>query len=732
MKERKVFLLLFGVSFSLLILEISLTRVFSFLFRYHYAFLAISFALLGLGLGGVLSHYLSKRGEPSRYLPLLLEGASLWLFISSFLLFATPLATYMGIYIFASLFFLPVFLLGGAFVSLLLREYARIGGRVYFYDLLGSSLGCLLVVPLLDTLGGLNILFCLSFLLALLSFLSKPGLKLALPLLMTLFIFLLQVIHPFLDIPPIKKASPRVTKPLLLELREAQEEGRIEYTIWNSFARTDVVGFKGAPYKYIYTDGETPSPMVPFKKEEIEDLRRHIGFLPFLQGKKDKILSIGPGGGVDILLAILGGYGRFEGVEVNKALPRIMKRYAKFNGGIYERKGIRIFVGEGRSFLARSRDKYDLLMLSLTQTATAGGEGLVLVESYIHTKEAIKDYIEHLSPGGEVALIFQEEPLVWRAGKETIEVLKEMGEKEPLKHLFWASVPEEEFGITPYRHLLLVKREPFSKEEAERMRKGTFKMRRIPRFVPYLYEVNAPFLLGERDFVGDLNISPCRDENPFFLDLSHGIPYPLRNPLIFIGALLFLAWLSISWRGNAPFHSLYFLLIGVGFMLIEIPLVQKFILFVGYPTLSLSLILFSLLTSASLGSLASQRVKGLRRGAMLGGLGIFLIALIMGKGLSSLLGMCLGWGDIWRYLLTFALIFPLGFLLGLPFPLGVRDIGKGRQELIPWMWLLNGFASVFGAILASGGAKIWGFSNILLFGGGLYLLLTVGLLLKRK
>ena len=175
--------------------------------------------------------------------------------------------------------------------------------------------------------------------------------------------------------------------------------------------------------------------------------------------------------------------------------------------------------------------------------------------------------------------------------------------------------------------------------------------------------------------------------------------------------------------GNFPFAWLaYFSALGLGFMFVEISLIQKFILFLGHPIYSVSLVIFSLLVSAGMGSRFSVRFdspssRELKILLLLLGGVLFVSAFLYPRILSFFQGS----PAFLRWFLTFALIGTLGFFLGMPFPMGIRRAASRGQVFVSWGWCANGCASVLGAILPVLVALIWGFQVVFLLSGLCYL-----------
>jgi len=758
----------FFVSFTVLSFEVGLTRIFSVMFRYHYAFLAVSGAVCGLGLGGFAWHLLASRERTAR-----LEvgwaalGLALLIPATIILLFGTSLSSLLAARLWAAFIPLLPFGFAGAFLAEVFRRGAAESGRLYQADLAGAALAAVLIVPLIALSGALHLVFVLGALGAMGAVcwalfarnrrLKMVGLVCAILLLAG---WPVSVKADFLRLRPLQTGSLDIAKPMLRDLADPGQRARIIDTEWSAYARTDLVRYElpgGNFGLQIFTDGETPAAMVAFDGDlrKVHHLTSILPYFAFHLSPKESLLSIGPGGGMDFLLGSLAGFKKMEGVEISASLVRMVERHKDLNGDVYHRPGVSVAVDDGRSYVRRSREKYNLIVSSLTQTATTGNVGVALVESYIHTREAFADYYDHLTAEGRYALVTQSEYLILRAALTAIEVMKERGisPAEGCKHLLILAAPRGEIAETPYRYLLVWKKTPFSPGEiafaGRVVSAGLGEMVFIPGQggAPLLSQVargeTTPeeiYSAGVHEGGTHLNLRPATDERPFFLDLSFGVPKVLKGLLIgslaaailYTGILLFLRRRAGEGSRGLKRWLAYFSALGAGFMLVEIPLAQKFILFLGKPTLSLAVILFCLLIGASLGSRLSQGwgVDCLRRKVILAGLVVFLLAGAYGLFLSPLLNLFLAWPLAARLVLPIIFLVPLGIALGIPFPSGLRLISLSWRGEIPWMWGINGMMSVAGSVLAAAGAKIIGFNGCLFCAaviyGGLVLFLPRG------
>ncbi|MDH7571291.1 MAG: hypothetical protein QHJ73_17070, partial [Armatimonadota bacterium] len=374
----------FVVALGGVLLEVALVRVFALLFRYHHLFLLVSVAVCGLGLGGLLRTYL-----PRRWCRLWLMALCFGLSVpaSLLLLFRSPLAAHLVETGWLPLVPLVPFLFAGLFLAEAFQRYAAHGGALYAADLSGAALAALLVIPLLQWLGGFGTCFALAAVVcggAALVACGRARWAAAAAGLACLTLAAANQRVRLVDLPPLPPdADPTLTKPMLAELQPGSP-ARIVATRWSAFARTDMTDEGDPDIRYLYTDGDTPTNMVRFDGDlaKVQDLTSQLGFLPYRLAKPHSVLCIGPGGGMDVLLALLGGARRIVGAEINAEIIRLMEEYRDFNGGLYHHPAVEIHVADGRAFTARSRERFDLIYSALTQSATGSRAGIALAESY--------------------------------------------------------------------------------------------------------------------------------------------------------------------------------------------------------------------------------------------------------------------------------------------------------------------------------------------------------------
>ena len=599
---------------------------------------------------------------------------------------------------------------------------------------------------------------------------------------------------PKIDAKGLSLADRGVTQPLYTELGTRNHTSRIVETRWNAFARTDVVIDTVYPNTfYIYTNGNVPTNMMKWdgKTDSIAPLVRDFPLMDWVYanaplGKKSTsstrtatsdnpngrgaVFSIGPGGGLDALAAIHYGAARFDGAEINPSIVGLMHDYREYNGGIYERPDIQVETADGRAAIreaVREGKRYELIYSALTKTATAG-QGMALLESFIYTQNAFDDYWNALASDGQIAVVTDQAPLVARLFTTALAMMQTHGidAKTATQHIAIAS---DNSQAGPYRFAFVVSKSPFTTQQTYNLSATTASSNVSGVWIPNRAALDT---MGPYPQVGSgqmslsqfinwwrtapqipvpLDVSPAPDDRPFVLDLSFGVQ-PLFWQMALFALVLGVGLGALSWRfpsqnedrvldgeqkparGGLALCLMYFTLLGVGFMLIEIPLMQKLILPLGYPTLSLTVLLFSILLGGGAGAWLSQRQNDerLARYTALCALGVALFSGVLILLLPRLSDALLNLPIAARCIAVGAILFPLGVLLGSPFPGGMRLFATVFAGRAPLLWGLNGVASVVGSVGAALLGKLFGFSAVLWIGVGVYLAVATLLILSRR
>jgi hypothetical protein len=552
----------------------------------------------------------------------------------------------------------------------------------------------------------------------------------------------------------------------------------LHYSRENAFSRVDVVAggphhsFPGLalvpnhalpPQMTLVTDGDHPSPLtlVDPGRADTAFLDDMLTALPYELQPPGRVLLVEPRGGLDLLQALGRGSREVVVLEKNPLVTEVVaERFSGEIGHIFRAPFVHLEGTGARSYLARKGESFDLIVFSLTgarAVVTAGAYSLV--EESLLTVEGIRAALQRLSPVGTLAVMrwIQQPPSEGlRAFVTVVSALEEEGIAEPERHLLavrsWSTI------------LLLARRTPWSTEEIDQV--GRFCQERrfdlvwLPgmardqanlysrlREGPIYHDAVRSFIEAQdraaflRGWPSD--VRPARDERPFFFHFfrwqqlpellrQYGqtvqpfggagfLVLPVLLALVGIAALVLIvlpAALSRRRAGATGWGGvlLYFAALGLGFMGVEIPLLGRFTLLLDQPLYATATVLFALLVGSGLGSLLGGKRPSWLRPAL--GM-LIILATVYAVGLlppRSLLALPLAA----RLFLGTALLLPLGFLMGMAFPAGIRLLGEERRALIPWAWAVNGCASVLAAIGAQMGALAWGYGHVFLAGVACY------------
>ncbi|MBI4873558.1 MAG: hypothetical protein HY822_02870 [Acidobacteria bacterium] len=743
-----------------LILELSLTRIFSVVFYYHFAFLAISIALFGLGAGGVFSYVVAGwRGNLFAKLGALAAVNGVLVTLSLVFILsrrADPTGWTLATVYFASA--LPFFL-AGAVISLAISETIQRVERVYFYDLLGAAAGCLLLIPFLNVFGGPNTVIIAGALYAVSSAIwfnqagssagRVAGVAAALALVgLVMFNFK----QGFID----------------LKYAKGQKLEGERFVKWNSFSRIALAPEKDSGTLLIVIDADASTGVANFDFEHLTGQERKgllyqgPGF-PYVIRPGAKTLVIGPGGGWDVARVLASGARDITGVEINPIIANTImrERFPELSRRIYFRPEFRLVVEDGRSFVRRTGEKYEVLQATLVDTwaSTAAG-AFALSENNLYTVEAFEDYLRCLTGDGILAFTrwgFDPPRESLRLISLGMAALERLGETEPWRHFSVVRENAEKIAGWGATDTVIVSRKPLSNESISRARAGMFVARMQPVYYPGDRGGN-PFaeLLRARDPKAyqrgyQFDISPVNDNRPFFFysvqprdlwefvtsasrasadyKVNRAVPMLFTLLAVSLGATLIVLALPPLLLGSrlprepgVPLFLLYFVAIGAGYILIQVALIQKFVLLLGHPTYALTVIVFSMLVSSGLGSYFSRRILAgseARLRSVLAGVAALVALLAFAAGPVSSAGA--GWPLGLKFLVVVLLIFPPGFLMGMPFPTGLARLEAWHKPSVRWAWSLNAASSVLGSGSAIFLALYLGLRGTLLIGGALYL-----------
>jgi SAM-dependent methyltransferase len=730
---------LFLLSASSLAFEVTLTHLFSLVFQYHFAFLAISSAILGLGVGAILHYRLPANGKIQDWLSPAagLVALAMSLAVSLFSL----LGFVPGIAIQAIIGALP-FVAVGFFSACLYTVYHKKAAWLYAFDLGGAGVGLLGILLLLNWMSATTAGFVLCLLAATTSLLyaGLPRKRPALPFIalgVALSGLVFNLTTHFFDLPSATLDAIPLDKTMFRLLADPTSGSKLLDSAWSSFARVDLISSSDPNQEYIFTNGGAGSYMLRFDSDlsKVQSLTQELEYLPFYQFKADKTLILGAGAGKDVLQALLAGSQYITAVEINPAMVALTRQNASFNGKILDYPGVQTVVADARNFIERSSDTYDMIYLNLVyaQAPTPGSNALS--ESYIFTTQAFQSYWQHLTPDGRLGIITHQGLEGTRALMTALKALELDGIpiKDALQHIallmYNSSDPNQNTTI------MVLQKSPLNPAQVQLFEQASLLLNLQPLFLPGSYEVLLESLASGSmtldDYVAkqDYNLFPTNDDSPFFFNLNPGLPKPLVTLLITASMALvgYLFLMETSRNRPAAWHLVFFGGLGMGYILIEVPLIQRTLLLVGSPTLAMVVVLATLLLSGGIGSFLSSRwgADQLWLKLSLATLLVTLLASLMAffqpnlvAALGNLpVGLVIVLGSL--------LLVPLGLLMGIPFANGLRLAGIRDQNSLAYLWGWNAITTVSGAALAAGMAIWVDYRAGMLLGAGCYLAVAV-------
>jgi predicted membrane-bound spermidine synthase len=733
------------ISASFIALEILWTRIFSAEYFYTFAFLVLSLSILGLGLGALAL----------RIFPRLAHTKNIWIYLSlgSIISIAGPITVLQfdlqfteifaswgmaGKIILVILILSISFLFGGMALGAIFRKNHADMPKIYMSDLIGSGIGVILAILLMNTIQVQKTAFIVGIPALTAAILYAPKWLKTIPVLL--------IIGTFSILPSAEK---------WLE-KEREERFELIYKHWDAMAQLKVLKVQDDFY-YSVIDNAAHAPTIGFDGDfNVPDsAKQYPGYpMPYIVSQYDscKFLALGAGGGGDVLNALNSGATEVHAVEIVPHLNQLMINgfLHNFTGKIYSHKNVKVITEDGRAYVRQFKNHFDVIYsLSSNTFASLASGAFALAENYLFTEEAFIDYYDAMSKDG--IMLMDHQFYIPRITTAALNALEKRNVLNPTDHIAVFH------SFKGRRKMMLFSKKPLNREIIENA-------------FPDMTEGDDPYMIEEypnppdslknnlvaqiikhgweniQDTVA-IDISPNTDNQPFAAQmglcknfnikkLDKISPYeftgfPLAELLIMI-ILLFIGLIAIPINllpffkkgQNLTFNGWgYFFLIGAAFMAIEVILIQKYTLFVGPGSYTFVTILFTLLLASGIGSRFSDKFNNAT--PFIGILAwivfdIFVFEHIMDSlDFMSLVG---------RILITILLIFPLGFFMGMPFPKGTKRVG----ELIDWGFAINGAASVLGSTAIMLVAFNYGYNAALLTGTLAYILAMLIMQSKKK
>jgi SAM-dependent methyltransferase len=811
---------------SVLLLEVALTRVFAITLWHHFAYMVISIALLGFGAAGsVLTVQRQGLRDDPPFLAITSTSVAYGFGVMLMFVVATrlPIDTLrllsekqnlLWMLLLDAVVFVP-FLLAGAAIGLVLTRFPQSINRLYFADLSGSAIGGAISLWLLSSIGsgatvivagGLGVVAGWLFSLAgkrAVTLALIPAVAIALALCVafaggsgTLHIPAIDWLLPYAPGKEFARMPDNSSAVRLFSSTAEVEVGPRVVAIPIQGGNFGKIDYRLVDARIVAQDGTAPTMLFRGAAQIgdfgfLDDSQAGSAYVALAATKRNpdpRVLVIGVGGGIDVMIALANGAREVTAVELNDAMiSMVTERFDDYLGGLFRRgtggpgDRINLVRSEGRSFVKSADERFDVIQMSGVDSFTALNTGAyTLSESYLYTVEAVQDFYRHLRDGGYVSysrflLTAPRKPReTLRLANIAFTALQQLGVSDPASQI--AVFEGRDWAST------MIKRGPFTQAEIEALdrfadREGFMGLVFNPLAAPgsdlsygpggkpappgviearrYFRALLRGTEAERARFIADYpyDVTPSTDDAPFFFNyyryggLLHGMgsdarsgqlnlyhaDFPVGHAVLlascvqitFLAVLLILLPLRWLERSGVPTPGrwnilAYFAALGAGFMFVEIVLMQKLVLFLGHPSYATSVVLSSLLAFAGLGSLVGGRMTVSPRSVAILGTCVVAILLVVAGTVHGLIDAFLGVAFHGRVAIVVAALAPLGFVLGIPFPTGIRIVSERCPQLLPWAWAVNALLSVFSSIFCIVLSMGIGFSAALVVAGLVY------------
>lgn len=742
---------MFLISFGLVLFELLLTRLFAVVLFAQLAHLALALALLGIGVGSVAQYMrpslVPEEGFERRlgWLCLIQAAAAL---LAVVVAISVPLMRpeagrghgyadqlQVGWFIVLLVLLLVPFIAAGvAFAGAFQRRKEHIG-RLYGADLIGGGVAAVAFIPLLGWLAGPDLVFVVIGACALgawLLFRVAPARRSAWVGVATMGATGAAVI-----------GALAVGELLPVRTFHAHDAGRVEYTEWTPLSRLAIYPEHGVTK--VFLDAGSSSEIIVTRPHALEmRAQMHRSLVYELYDPPADIAVLAAAAGPDV--AIAQSYG-FEGIEaidiVSEIADLVATRYADAPANPYVVGNTRRIKADARAAILHSAHEYDIIhMVHANLWSMTGMIANAWSPSLLETVEAFETYLDRLTDRGTVS--FGRGPFTTALARAAAEALGRRGVTDPWRYIAYVSRGRRVQTV-------LVKKRPWTPAEIDRLHAA------VSRHPGAVIEADPGQPLGPRGRELFTTGVVLTDDRPYldepgrmtdaFLALLRGDGEELEREdyvgriykalaiqwvfVLVVGALLI--FLPLARRGTAELRRvrgagvglLYVSAIGYGYLAIEIVLIHELVMFVGHPTYAVTIVILSMLVCSGLGSIVSGRLPahrstGYLQAALLAVLALGALHALLVPGWLTSLG--LGWSLPARTVITGLALAPLGFAMGMPFPLAMRLLPASASGLVPWAWALNGWMSVVASLATVVAARQYGYRSAFALALGAYVI----------
>jgi spermidine synthase len=679
------------------------------------------------------------------------------------------------------LFFVPFFF-AGTFIALVFSVYSGKANILYFYNMAGSAFGTAAIVMFMygnRPEGLLLLVSSTGFLTAAIiaSNLSRMRFAAVLCLCIVCLVSFSRA-GPF-------KLQIEMSENKSFVYYSSLPDSEIVATKYSPLGRIDCVraptirSFAGLSINYkgdlpkqmlIITDADGTSAVNRFENlNELDCYKHTTSAIAYTLINRPEVCIIGSGGGCDVCQALAEGSGHITALEMNRQVIELMSgRIKDFSSGLYDRNDVEVVCSEGRSFLQSNKRKFDIINISLLDSFSAAAAGLyALNESHLYTIEAIELALARLKPGGILSITrnLKTPPRdCIKMFATVVEALRRQGISNPAEYIIMIrsySMGTILASTTPFSNKQIESARSFARDNSfDIVHLPNVKKEEINRFHQLsepIYHIASQRILTEpTEFYKDYlyNVRPATDDRPYFFDFFKWRALPYLAKTLGRGWLVFSEWgylilvitlaqavvtaaifILLPLFITRPIRKIsegksaalvYFATLGLGFMFLEMAFIQKLNLLIGHPVLAVAVTLTGFLFFSALGSMVSGRIHiKSRQKIILAVAAIIVVGLIELDLINFQFGWMVSFSRPARIALSLAIVSPLAFFMGIPFPTGLCELGRYRAALVPWAWAINGFASVIAAVLGTLLAISTGFTKVLFVAFCCYLLAAI-------
>ena len=717
------------------------------------AFLVVSLSMLGLGCGGSLATVLTRRLTREDLAgPLLWSALTFPVAMLGSMILTSRLHALLPLILVSAL----PYVFAGLFLSLLFALWRERATEIYFADLLGAGVGCAAIVGLLDGLADAG---TVTIALAVAAALGTVLVSTALAPRRLVFagVVLVASVAAFGANGRLFVFGPGLEKFYGQLLAKGERGGRVARDAWNFLGRVDAFDAgpaigefpfarkaldlmdAGSAFRLLFINGYNWTYSVDFRghADQVHPIfDRWVQRVPYLFTNAPEVLNLGSGGGADVYLAMQNGALSATAVDINGLMIEAATEWYRNDwDGLWQRPNVSVHEIDARTFVNTTERRFDVVTLNAVDTAAT--QSSLLSTNFLYTTEAFRRYLDVLRPGGVIFLTRPRAQLL-RAVTAAVAALRERGTTDVARHIVVLADGELLSAAIYVDPLIPAQVATF----AEQVKAGALDA--MLQYAPGLelgsnlasdyFAALGAGRLTDFEQRHRVRTDPATDDEPYFYQVEPSFIGSIASQvialllflLVGIGIVLILVPLL---RLKLPDknrlvggHFIYFGCLGLGFMLVEIAVMQQLSLVLGHPAYSVSVTLAGMLIACGLGSLVAGvaarkwpktvRPAALTASAVAIGLYAVIVPLVEHVAPASLIG---------RVVLCIALLAPGSFFMGMPFPLKVQSLEGADSMLVPWAWVVNGLASVAGSVLAIGLTMMLGFRGALLVAAALYL-----------